>query len=119
MGGIPVDLMVVDACLRNGLADVDLARVPSRTGTSHVAVVYPRGSSGGTRTLRFFTTEGELLACGHGTIAAIAVLSLQGARKGFQGLRHPAGRDLEATGIIRAERGPSCAIRKSSPSVAR
>jgi trans-2,3-dihydro-3-hydroxyanthranilate isomerase len=117
MGELSVAVMLVDACLRNGaggsptavvtscggLDDVELARIPSRMGTSHVAVVYPHGSSGGSRTLRFFTAEGELLACGHGTVAAIAVLSLQGARQGFQGLLRLAGRDREATGTVQAE----------------
>ena len=117
MGGLSVGVMLVDACLRNGAGgsptavvtscegrdDVDLARIPSLMGTSHVAVVYPQGSSGGSRTLRFFTAEGELLACGHGTVAGIAVLSLQGARQGFQGRLRLAGRDREATGTVRTE----------------
>lgn len=125
--GIPVDVTVVDACLRDGaggsptavvtsgagLADVDLARIPSRTGTSHVAVVDPHGSSGGTRTLRFFTREGELRTCGHGTVAAIAVLSLQGAREGFEGRLRLAGRDREATGTVRAERGRGALVEAS------
>jgi trans-2,3-dihydro-3-hydroxyanthranilate isomerase len=114
MRKLSVDVLMVEACLRDGaggspttvvrkcegLDDGDLARIPVRMGTSHVAVVYPHGSSGGSRTLRFFTAEGELPGCGHGTVAAIAVLALQGAREGFQGLLCVAGRDLEATGSI-------------------
>jgi trans-2,3-dihydro-3-hydroxyanthranilate isomerase len=117
MGGLAVEVMMVMACLRDGaggsptavvtdgegLDDVDLARIPLRMGTSHVAVVYPHRSSGGSRTLRFFTTEGELPGCGHGTVAAIAVLASQGPREGFQGLVCVAGRELEATGAVEPE----------------
>jgi trans-2,3-dihydro-3-hydroxyanthranilate isomerase len=117
MGGLSAEVIMVGACLRNGaggsptavvtncegLDDVDLARIPLRMGTSHVAVVYPHSSSGGSRTLRFFTAEGELPGCGHGTVAAIAVLTLQGAREGVQGLLCVAGRDLEAIGSVEPE----------------
>lgn len=117
MGGLFVDVAMVDACLRNGtggsptavvgngegLDDVDLARIPAQMGTSHVAVVYPPGSSGGSRPLRFFTAEGELPGCGHGTVAAIAVLALQRAREGFLGRLCVAGRDLDATGSVAPE----------------
>ncbi|KJK42396.1 epimerase [Lentzea aerocolonigenes] len=73
--------MIVNACLRNGrggsptavLPDDDFSEserraMPERYGTSHVVFVGPRGS------LRFFTSEGELPGCGHGTVAALAVL---------------------------------------------
>jgi trans-2,3-dihydro-3-hydroxyanthranilate isomerase len=117
MGGLSVEVIMVKACLRDGaggsptavvtncegLDDVDLAGIPSRMGTSHVAVVYPHGSSGGSRRLRFFTAAGELPGCGHGTVAAIAVLALQGARAGFQGLLCVAGRNLEAIGSVEPE----------------
>lgn len=107
---------MVEACLRDGaggsptavvtdaegLDDVDLARIPSRTGASHVAVIDPHGGPGGRPRLRFFTAEGELPGCGHGTVAAIAVLATQGAAAGFQGRLHASGRDFDATGSVGA-----------------
>jgi trans-2,3-dihydro-3-hydroxyanthranilate isomerase len=114
MGTLSAAVTMVGACLRDGaggsptavltnsegLDDASLMRIPSRMGTSHVAVVYPPGISGGSRALRFFTTLGELPACGHGTVAAIAVLALQPTQPGFQGLLRASGRDFEATGDI-------------------
>jgi PhzF family phenazine biosynthesis protein len=106
--GDSAEVLLVEACLRNGvggsptavvldgggLADADLMRIPARIGTSHVAVVYPPGGPGGSWRLRFFTTEGELPGCGHGTVAALAVLAARGAPKRLQ-LR-VAGRDFQA-----------------------
>jgi trans-2,3-dihydro-3-hydroxyanthranilate isomerase len=97
MSGSTVEVTLVEACLRDGaggsptavvvigerptdaglLDDAELARIPARTGTSHVAVIGPHPTSPGTRTFRFFTAAGELPGCGHGTIAAIAVLRLE------------------------------------------
>jgi trans-2,3-dihydro-3-hydroxyanthranilate isomerase len=108
---------MVEACLRDGaggsptavvtngegIDDVELARIPFRRGTSHVAVIYPDGGSGPSRTLRFFTAQAELPGCGHGTVAAIAVLALQQSGKDFRGLLRVAGRDFEATGSVRLE----------------
>jgi trans-2,3-dihydro-3-hydroxyanthranilate isomerase len=121
MGGLSVEVIMVEACLRDGaggsptavvingvgLDDVDLARIPSRASTSHVAVVYPSVRSGGRRALRCFTAAGALPGCGHGTVAAIAVLALRGTlpggREGFQGLLCLAGQDLEATGSVKPD----------------
>ena len=85
---------VVNACLRDGrggsptavvddtdpgaLTDAERRRVPARYGTSHAAFL-TRPDPAEVR-LRFFTTEGELPACGHGTVAAIAFLA---ARRGL------------------------------------
>ncbi len=110
--GEDAEVIVVEACLRDGaggsptavltngtgIEDADLARIPARMGTSHVAVISPRGDS--SPTLRFFTAEGELPGCGHGTVAAIAVLARQGFGEGFQGLLRAAGRDFDATGSV-------------------
>ena len=85
---------LVDACLRDGtggsptavvfeddadaapLDDGERRRVPAAWGTSHA--VYVR-RAGDTTDLRFFTARGELPACGHGTVAALALLA---ARRG-------------------------------------
>jgi trans-2,3-dihydro-3-hydroxyanthranilate isomerase len=113
---LTAEVSTVAACLRDGrggsptavvtnhegLDDVDLARIPSRMGTSHVAVIHPRNGSGGSRLLRFFTAQGELPGCGHGTVAAIAVLTL---REDFHDLLRVAGRDFEATGRREPEPG--------------
>jgi trans-2,3-dihydro-3-hydroxyanthranilate isomerase len=89
----PPPVALVRACLRDGaggsptavvleegpldLSDTERCRVPVESGTSHA--VYVRVRSGGTREptvdLRFFTAEGELPACGHGTVAALAHLA--------------------------------------------
>jgi PhzF family phenazine biosynthesis protein len=75
------------------LTDAERGRVPVRFGTSHAVFVtrrephdvpgapIPRDDPATTDEpavdLRFFTADGELPACGHGTIAAIAFLALQ------------------------------------------
>ena len=114
-----VEVVVVDACLRDGvggsptavvgdrdaIGDPDLTRIPLLAGTSHVAVLGSPGSAGSGRSLRFFTAEGELPACGHGTVAAIAVLSAgtaggaSPAGGGFRGRLRAGGRAFDATGV--------------------
>jgi trans-2,3-dihydro-3-hydroxyanthranilate isomerase len=106
-----VDVCIVEACLRDGaggsptavvpngadLGDAEMARIPARLGTSHVAVLYPDGA------VRFFTTECELPSCGHGTVAAIAVRASQ--VDGLQGGLRLAGRNLEATCRVETRSG--------------
>ncbi|RSN04952.1 PhzF family phenazine biosynthesis protein [Nonomuraea sp. WAC 01424] len=78
--------VIVRACVRDGvggsptavLADGPFTEderraVPVGCGTSHA--VFVSGDGDGPVTLRFFTSEGELPACGHGTVAALAVLA--------------------------------------------
>ncbi|MCF2531371.1 PhzF family phenazine biosynthesis protein [Yinghuangia soli] len=83
-----LQVTIVDACLRDGtggsptavlderaLSDEQRRRVPVLAGTSH-AVFVSRPQDGSTvATLRFFTRDGELPACGHGTVAALAFLA--------------------------------------------
>jgi len=111
--GSSIDVVLVDACLRagaggsptavvrhhDGLEDTDLVRIPALTGTSHVAVIRLPASPGDTRAVRFFTAEGELPGCGHGTVATIAVLSSGPGRVGFEGRLHAGGRDFDASGV--------------------
>jgi trans-2,3-dihydro-3-hydroxyanthranilate isomerase len=108
---IAVEVVIVDACLRDGIGGsptavvedhggaghLDLRRIPALAATSHVAVVRRATAPGDSHRLRFLTSEGELPACGHGTIAAIAVLS--GALGGFQGRLRAGGRDFDASGV--------------------
>ncbi|WP_084010417.1 PhzF family phenazine biosynthesis isomerase [Pseudofrankia sp. DC12] len=111
-----LDVLTAAACVRDGaggsptavltgshdLGDADLARIPARLGASHLAVVRP---GDGVRELRFFTTAGELPNCGHGTIAAVAVLALADPRDGFDGPLRAAGREFEAAGTVRPPPG--------------
>lgn len=72
-GGSPTAVVMEEAPLR----DEERRRVPVESGTSHA--VYVRVHHEETRKptvdLRFFTAEGELPACGHGTVAALAFLA--------------------------------------------
>jgi trans-2,3-dihydro-3-hydroxyanthranilate isomerase len=108
--GRSIEVVLVDACLRDGaggsptavltggdgLADADIALIPPAAGTSHVAVVGPPVAAGDSRTVRFFTSAGELPSCGHGTVAALAVLSTPDGA--FQGRLRAGGRDFDASG---------------------
>jgi trans-2,3-dihydro-3-hydroxyanthranilate isomerase len=112
----PLNVTIVRACLRVGAGgsptavvleddadgpppdDDERRRLPAEAGTSHA--VYVR-RAGDTTELRFFTAEGELPACGHGTVAALALLA---ARHGGTG---PYRATLRAGGRVfagRAER---------------
>ncbi|MFD9461415.1 PhzF family phenazine biosynthesis protein [Streptomyces sp. NPDC060027] len=74
-GGSPTAVVLEEAPL--SLRDAERRRVPVESGTSHA--VFVRVHPGETREpivdLRFFTAEGELPACGHGTVAALAYLA--------------------------------------------
>jgi PhzF family phenazine biosynthesis protein len=76
---------IVRACLRDGhggsptavlpeapMSDDERRAVAVRSGTSHAVFVALHGE---VASLRFFTSAGELAACGHGTIAALAYLA--------------------------------------------
>ncbi|MDL4816268.1 PhzF family phenazine biosynthesis protein [Actinomadura opuntiae] len=82
-----ISVTIVHACLRDGqggsptavlddgpLTDAERRAVPTLMGTSHAVFVSP-ANDGSAVALRFFTSEGELPACGHGTVAALAVLA--------------------------------------------
>ncbi|NUR28550.1 MAG: PhzF family phenazine biosynthesis protein [Catenulispora sp.] len=81
--GVPAvsapDVTLVDACLREGAGGSPTAVIISDTpvpvppAASHLAVIAPQ-SPDGIHRIRFFTSAGELPNCGHGTIAALAVL---------------------------------------------
>ncbi|WP_329404290.1 PhzF family phenazine biosynthesis isomerase [Streptomyces melanogenes] len=103
--GLPVT--IVRACLRGGqggsptavleeapLSDDERRRVPAAIGTSHAVFVSVRDSrqGGPVVSLRFFTAEGELPACGHGTVAALAFLAERAGGREYQATIHAAGR---------------------------
>ena len=112
-GRVP-QIVMVESCLRDGhggsptavvldgtgLDDVEAVGIPARTGTSHVAVII--SGTGQDPAVRFFTSTGELPGCGHGTVAAIAALTLRGA--GPTGRLRIAGRAVAVSGVV--GRGP-------------
>jgi PhzF family phenazine biosynthesis protein len=98
--GRPV--VIVRACLRDGsggsptavvietpLSDDERRRVPVLLGTSHAVFVLVND---GAVALRFFTARGELAACGHGTIAALAFLADRAASAEYQVTLHTSER---------------------------
>ncbi|MDG4810133.1 PhzF family phenazine biosynthesis protein [Micromonospora sp. WMMD1120] len=74
-GGSPTAVVDEGGSPTSGVAftDADRRRVPVGMGTSHA--VFVRCAADGVVELRFFTAEGELPACGHGTMAAVAFLA--------------------------------------------
>ncbi|GAB3972821.1 PhzF family isomerase [Actinoallomurus acanthiterrae] len=99
---------IVQACLRDGgggsptaivaeptwPADADRRQVPLLAGVSH-AVFVDAESGGDAVALRFFTAEGELPACGHGTVAALAYLIERTGEPEYRAvLRTAGGREI-------------------------
>ncbi|MER5182297.1 PhzF family phenazine biosynthesis protein [Streptomyces sp. NPDC002896] len=107
MRGRELTVAIVRACLRDGrggsptavmdeapLSDDERRRVPVQMGTSHAVFVSVDDSrpSGPSVSLRFFTAEGELPACGHGTIAALAFLAARAGGEEYRATLHASGR---------------------------
>ncbi|HWG24297.1 PhzF family phenazine biosynthesis protein [Actinospica sp.] len=123
------DAVIVDACRRRGLGgsptavlddedsltDAERSRVPAIAGTSHAVFVREieaeievevggefEGVGNADRpafALRFFTTEGELPACGHGTVAAVALLAERSGGDQFQAHLRAATRRFEGWAV--------------------
>jgi trans-2,3-dihydro-3-hydroxyanthranilate isomerase len=106
---------IVDACQRAGrggsptavvdetlLSDAERCAIPVAAGTSHVAFISAQdhGSAGPDVSLRFFTAAGELPACGHGTVAALAVLAERAQTPAYEAVLRSGGRTFlgRATG---------------------
>jgi trans-2,3-dihydro-3-hydroxyanthranilate isomerase len=120
LSGLPVT--VVQACLRDGdggsptavvtdatwLGDDERRQVPVLTGASH-AVFLDVEPEEDAVAARFFTAEGELPACGHGTVAALAFLAARsgepeyGARLRAFGGRQIRGRAERRGDLVAAE----------------
>lgn len=78
-GGSPTAVVTEDA----PLTDEQRREVPAAWGASHA--VFVRRPEEGLVDLRFFTSTGELPACGHGTIAALTALaSRAGTERRFE-----------------------------------
>jgi trans-2,3-dihydro-3-hydroxyanthranilate isomerase len=103
VSGGRVTVTLVNACLREGgggsptavldeisLSDDERRGVAVRLGASHA--VFVSVGDGGPVSLRFFTGEGELPGCGHGTVAALAYLAARSGRGEFRGDLRVAGR---------------------------
>ncbi|MEV6551321.1 PhzF family phenazine biosynthesis protein [Streptomyces sp. NPDC051597] len=96
-GGSPTAVVIDDATL----TDDDRQATARRTGTSHTAFVDT--STAGIPTVRFFTSAGELTNCGHGTIAAQAVLLHRSGATEHHGRQRTAGRTFATTAIRRRD----------------
>ncbi|MCQ4045285.1 PhzF family phenazine biosynthesis protein [Streptantibioticus rubrisoli] len=103
MSGRGLPVAIVHACLRDGsggsptavldeapLSDPERRRVPVLLGTSHAVFVSVNDDqpSGPSVSLRFFTSKGELPACGHGTIAALAFLADRSRGREYRATLH-------------------------------
>ncbi|MEU8419630.1 PhzF family phenazine biosynthesis isomerase [Micromonospora sp. NPDC048835] len=97
-GGSPTTVVIDDAVL----TDDDRHAIARRAGTSHTAFV-DTGTADVSR-VRFFTSAGELTNCGHGTIAAQAVLLQRSGGTEHHGRQLTAGR-VFATSAIRRHDG--------------
>jgi trans-2,3-dihydro-3-hydroxyanthranilate isomerase len=100
---------IVDACLRDGrggsptavVHDAALTAEEGRAvarlaGTSHAVLVSTagRGEDRPSVSLRFFTATGELPGCGHGTVAALAVLAEDSGHDAYRATLRAGGREL-------------------------
>ncbi|MEV7602219.1 PhzF family phenazine biosynthesis isomerase [Kitasatospora sp. NPDC089797] len=104
-GGSPTAVVLEDGALPG---DEERRRIALAQDTSHT--VYVRHVGDATE-LRFFTAEGELPACGHGTIAALALLAARHGGGPYRatlraGGREFAGRAERVGGLITAAFDP-------------
>jgi trans-2,3-dihydro-3-hydroxyanthranilate isomerase len=103
-------LTIVDACVRDGtggsptavlddsaMTDDERRAVPVRAGTSHAAFLGVAGE------VRFFTSAGELTGCGHGTVAAQAVLLQRSGSEWRKAWQHTGGRTFEVVATRRED----------------
>jgi trans-2,3-dihydro-3-hydroxyanthranilate isomerase len=90
---------VVDETL---LSDAERCAVPVAAGTPHVVFISTEEHRPGRPavSLRFFTAAGELPACGHGTVAALAVLAERARTREYEADLRSGGRTFlgQATG---------------------
>ncbi|MFA1537829.1 PhzF family phenazine biosynthesis protein [Actinomadura monticuli] len=109
----PRRALIVRACSRGGAGGSPTAvvldggpftaeerrAVPVACGTSHAVFVSARD---GRASLRFFTAKGELPACGHGTVAALAVLADRSGLPEYRTTLHAGGRSFAGRAVRRA-----------------
>ena len=110
-----LQVTIVHACQRDGrggsptavvdetpLGDAQRCAVPVAAGTSHVVFISTEDHRSGRPavSMRFFTAAGELPACGHGTVAALAVLAQRAQTREYEAVVRSGGRTFlgQATG---------------------
>lgn len=96
-GGSPTAVVIDDATLTDGVRHA----IARRTGASHTAFIDT--STADTPTVRFFTSAGELTNCGHGIMAAQAVLLHRSGATEHHGSLRTAGRIFATTAIRRRD----------------
>ncbi|MFC9325131.1 PhzF family phenazine biosynthesis protein [Kitasatospora sp. NPDC057015] len=109
-GGSPTAVLDEASVTGSPLTDDERRGVPVRVGTSHAVFLSDdrdRADSGGRDrpeiSARFFTAKGELPACGHGTVAALAFLA-----------ERADGREYRATLRVSGRRTAGRAVREAS-----
>lgn len=88
-GGSPTAVVLEDDAEGPPPGDDERRRIPLARGTSHA--VYVRHAGDATE-LRFFTAAGELPACGHGTVAALALLAARHGGGSYRAVLRAGGR---------------------------
>ncbi|TCC52098.1 PhzF family phenazine biosynthesis protein [Kribbella pittospori] len=108
-GGSPTAVVADDT----SLSDAERCAIPVTAGTSHAVFISAQDhrSSRPEVSLRFFTAAGELPACGHGTVAALAVLAERAGESEYEvtlqsGGRTYRGRARGGRGRFRADFDP-------------
>ncbi|ACZ87882.1 PhzF family phenazine biosynthesis protein [Streptosporangium roseum] len=114
MNGYGLPVAIVHACLRDGrggsptavmeeapLTDDQRRRIPVLMGTSHAVFGHAHHgrAEDPTVSLRFFTAEGELPACGHGTLAALAFLAERSGVEDYRATLHAPGRTFAGRAV--------------------
>ncbi|MEU7971291.1 PhzF family phenazine biosynthesis isomerase [Micromonospora sp. NPDC049089] len=94
-GGSPTTVVIDDAML----IDDERHAIALRAGTSHTAFIDT--TTADAPRVRFFTSTGELPNCGHGTIAAQAVLLDRSGATEHHGRQRSGGRTFATTAVRR------------------
>jgi trans-2,3-dihydro-3-hydroxyanthranilate isomerase len=74
--------------------DADRQTIAALAPASHTAFLHPAPGSNASPAVRFFTRAGELAGCGHGTVAAQAVLLSRSGQDSFDGTQFTGSRML-------------------------
>lgn len=103
-GGSPTAVLneASSTCANGPLTDDERRGAAALAGTSHAVFLSDErdGEDGSGRNppvfaVRFFTSEGELPACGHGTVAALAFLAEQAGGREYRANLRVSGRVIE------------------------
>ncbi|NQE87456.1 PhzF family phenazine biosynthesis protein [Nocardia terpenica] len=107
---------IVHACQRDGeggsptavieetapLIDAERQAIPAAVGTSHAVFIRPDRDR--SVSLRFFTATGELPACGHGTVAALALLAERAGAAEYETVLRAGGRTFPGRAVADGNR---------------